>query len=430
MTIEELKNHIKSFKSGEISSDEITKYFQEFIDGDSKIINSYYLKTTNELKPLYSFLVYHRKDVFSRLKFPKSYKPKNAFSHLTSVEAIQKFIDDNNILSPGDMEKRFRGANTMRSKLSVEDQNKIKWPQYSRLSFRNIKTIEDLQKLIDRKDIRQPIELKTKISDSLYGLYYRKFSREERSNIRWKNDRPIRKLPNKFRDWSSVDSIEKLQQIVDDNQVVNKTDLSNRFRGLYKKFRDQLSKIKFAGPLTLTRGEAFLIKELLIKYNINFLYQKTYPDCKKVMACRFDFYLIDYNILLEYHGEAHFGDGIRYTEELIENDKLKNKYAKDHGIPIYYFTLDKKLYDEVGYFDKIYTDIDELIFAMGINTTQNPDYKKDLQSYFSQDIDYFNAFIIRNKVRSLKDLRKRFSTVATRVRERGLKEYLVYYVDS
>jgi len=430
MTIEDLKNHIKSFRDGKLNSDEITKFFQEFIDGDPKIINSTYLKETPELKPLYSFLVYHRKEVLSKLSFPKSYKPKNAYAHLKSVEAIQKFIDDNNILSPGDMEKRFRGANTMRSKLSVEDQNKIKWPQYSRISFRNIKTIEDLQRLIDKKDIRQPIELKTKVSDSLYGLYYRKFSKEERSKIKWKNDRPVRKLPEKSRDWSSIDNIEKLQQIVDDNQVVNKSDLNKRFRGLYEKFKDQLSKIKFVGPMTLTSGEAFLIKKLIM-YNVNFLYQKTYSDCKKTMACRFDFYLIDYNILLEYHGEAHFGDGIRYTEELIKNDKLKNKYAKDHEIPIYYFTLNKKLYNSVGYFSKVYTDVDELFSDMGIDTTTpNPNYKRDLQNYFSQDIDYFNSFILRNKVKSLKDLRERFSTIATRIRVRGLKEYLVYYADS
>ena len=431
MTIEELKNYAKSYRNGEISLDEIVKFFQEFIDGDPKIINSTYLKKTPELKQLYSFLVYYKKKIISKLKFPKPATPKNSFSYLKSFDDIQDFIIKNNVLSPGDMVRRFRGADTIKNKiLSAEEKNKLKWPNYSRLDFSYIKTVEDFQKLIDENDIRQPIELKTKISDGLYGKYYTLLSREERAKIKWKNERTPKTYPEERRDWSSIDTIEKLQQFIFDNNVINKTDLRKRFRGLYRKFMDKLSEVIFVGPLTITTGEALLIKEL-IKYNINFLYQKTYPDCKNILALRFDLYLIDYNILLEYHGSAHFGVGIWYDEELIENDKAKNKYAKDNGIPIFYYTLEKKLYEEHGYFDKVYTDLQELFDVMGVDTSKiNPNYEKDIKTYFAQDINYFNSFIYRNKVGSLKELREKYPAMYERVKRKKFKNFLVYYKDS
>jgi hypothetical protein len=117
---------------------------------------------------------------------------------LKSFDDIQDFIIKNNVLSPGDMVKRFRGADTIKNKiLSAEEKNRLKWPNYSRLDFSYIKTVEDFQKLIDENDIRQPIELKTKISDGLYGKYYTLLSREERAKIKWKNERTLKLIRKK-----------------------------------------------------------------------------------------------------------------------------------------------------------------------------------------------------------------------------------------
>lgn len=81
------------------------------------------------------------------------------------------------------------------------------------------------------------------------------------------------------------------------------------------------------------------IREILISNNINFETQKSfsdfyYPDTKG--KPRYDFYLPDYNILIEYDGQQHFIPAFNWdTEETfkqrVEHDKIKNKYAKDNG---------------------------------------------------------------------------------------------------
>lgn len=61
------------------------------------------------------------------------------------------------------------------------------------------------------------------------------------------------------------------------------------------------------------------INKILIENNINFESQKTFPDLygKNKHPYFFDFYLSDYNILIEYDGIQHF----QYTEGSCWNDK-------------------------------------------------------------------------------------------------------------
>ena len=56
-----------------------------------------------------------------------------------------------------------------------------------------------------------------------------------------------------------------------------------------------------------SKGE-LLTGKLLTIQNINYVSQKTYPDCKGIYNknLRFDFYLPDYNILIEYNGMQHY----------------------------------------------------------------------------------------------------------------------------
>lgn len=84
------------------------------------------------------------------------------------------------------------------------------------------------------------------------------------------------------------------------------------------------------------------IREILLKNNISFENQKTfsdfcYPDTKGIP--RYDFYLPDYNILIEYDGEQHFKVAFNWdTQEKFNQrqfyDKLKNKYALQNNITL------------------------------------------------------------------------------------------------
>lgn len=85
------------------------------------------------------------------------------------------------------------------------------------------------------------------------------------------------------------------------------------------------------------------IKEYLLDNEIAFERQKTYNDLKGVRGCalRYDFYLPESNLLIEYQGEQHykvvqFSSSITEAEENYkcqkENDKIKKAYAQNHNI--------------------------------------------------------------------------------------------------
>jgi hypothetical protein len=427
MTLDDIKKHINDFKSGNIGLDKIIDLFQEFINSNPEIRNLYYLKSHKEYSSVHYFLIKHRAAVLSKLTFPVITTPANTYSHIKTIEDIQKFIDEHpDITCPRDLRKNYRGVDAIRGRFPANERNKIKWPNYNKLDFSYIKNISDWQNFIDENKIDSPIKLNT-ISEGLYGKYFRELSREDREKLRWKNKQKPRTLPENRRDWSNINTIEQFQKFIYDNQVVSISDLQKRFRGLVQKFQNRLKEVVFVGPASITTGEAFLIRKL-IKYGVNFIYQKTFPDCKNILAYRFDLYLIDLNVLLEYHGAAHFGEGIRYTEDLIKADKAKNEYAKTNNIRLYYFTFEKKLYESNGYFDKVYTDAISLFTDIGIDTTKvNPNYEKEIKDFFAQDIAYFNNFILKNKITSLKELREKYPSVYGRVKRKKLKDYIEYY---
>lgn len=89
---------------------------------------------------------------------------------------------------------------------------------------------------------------------------------------------------------------------------------------------------------SVSKFEIF-ISDILSKSHILFYKEYGFNDCKGVgnKKLRFDFYLPDYNTLIEYDGEQHFkpieyfGGEEKYNI-LKNNDEIKNKYCKTHKI--------------------------------------------------------------------------------------------------
>lgn len=90
----------------------------------------------------------------------------------------------------------------------------------------------------------------------------------------------------------------------------------------------------------------------LDKNKIAYKKQKTFADCKSECVLRFDFYLPDYNILIEYNGKQHYEPvdyfgGEKSFETQILRDNIKKDYCKDNGILLfeipYYSDLDEEL---------------------------------------------------------------------------------------
>lgn len=86
----------------------------------------------------------------------------------------------------------------------------------------------------------------------------------------------------------------------------------------------------------LSNGER-LLHELLRKHNIPYEYQKTFDGCHDTKALRFDFYIADKNLAIEYQGEQHYHPVKRFggAESLAaqkRRDKIKREYCAENGI--------------------------------------------------------------------------------------------------
>lgn len=83
--------------------------------------------------------------------------------------------------------------------------------------------------------------------------------------------------------------------------------------------------------ITKSKGER-KVEEYLNKHNIRYEAQKTFPGCKRKIALRFDYYLPDYDVLIEFDGSIHFFPieilgGIDTLNNRRESDIIKNIYC-------------------------------------------------------------------------------------------------------
>lgn len=84
------------------------------------------------------------------------------------------------------------------------------------------------------------------------------------------------------------------------------------------------------------------IEECLKQMKICYETQKTFENCKNHICLRYDFYIEDKNMCIEYDGIQHFqpidfaGRGKKWAEKELsrtqENDKIKNEYCEKNNI--------------------------------------------------------------------------------------------------
>ena len=86
------------------------------------------------------------------------------------------------------------------------------------------------------------------------------------------------------------------------------------------------------------------IRQWLESHKIKYIFQNRFPNCRDIKELPFDFYLLDYNVCIEYDGRQHFepvdfgGQGIEYAQQQFNktqyHDKIKNQYCDDNNIPL------------------------------------------------------------------------------------------------
>ena len=88
-----------------------------------------------------------------------------------------------------------------------------------------------------------------------------------------------------------------------------------------------------------SKGEE-IIKSILEELKIDFISQYKFKDCKDLLPLPFDFYLPNYNLIIEYDGEQHFDVNRAFNSnenkfwETVIHDAIKNSYCEDNNINI------------------------------------------------------------------------------------------------
>lgn len=80
-----------------------------------------------------------------------------------------------------------------------------------------------------------------------------------------------------------------------------------------------------------------VIKKILNDNNVKYVNEYSYSDCRHINILKFDFYLPEYDILIEYDGRQHFESydyfgGVLSYELTKKRDEIKNKYVMKNNI--------------------------------------------------------------------------------------------------
>lgn len=269
----------------------------------------------------------------------------------TTLSHFQNYIEENNINSKSEFRRKNKYLlDKFYRVVPKEQHDKLIFNNNNYKKFGNtFLTVTDFQNFIEANNIERPSDFK-KLFPKIYDRLCRILTPENKKKLIYKRKK------NSYED---IDDINKLQEFINNNNIHSRKELHYCFSGLYVKFANQLDKVSFIKN-NFSLGENCLIN-LFNKNNIKYITQKTYPDLKNTLPLRYDFYLPEYNILIEHHGEGHFRKGKYYSEELLINDKHKYEYANDHNIPILYYTIYVSTYKKFGYFCNVITDDKTLI---------------------------------------------------------------------
>lgn len=344
--------------------------FQDFID-----LNN--IESNKEFVRDYPGLYYRYRKLFSKefrwLKFPEIINDP-PFSKL---DDFQKYIDENNIKTYKDFRKLHTNIyNKYLKERPNWDNTSLNFPEESnRVSYTELKTNEDFQKYIDDNKINSKMEFRN--MKSLSSRFYKVVPKEKR-NLVFKEE-----LRHYYKDQFST--LNDFQEFVETNKIFRPVDFRTDFPKIYDRFLrvippDERKRLKYQIDSNneihqKSYGERYLIK-LLENNGIDYIPEKTFSELRgNKSLLRYDLYLPDYNILLEYHGEQHFNENTLYSsEKLIKYDREKFEFANKSGIPILYFTLHKSSLKKFGYFTEVITDADILIQKIkeiGLTTQSN-----------------------------------------------------------
>jgi len=152
----------------------------------------------------------------------------------------------------------------------------------------------------------------------------------------------------KNRDYSRIDKSIIKQTISDDgnvwcneNEYTNCTDRCLKIRcKCGKHFTTSYINYKKAGVrrcptcVAIESSGEIEVRKALDELRISYEPEKRFKDCRDKKPLPFDFYIKDYNLVIEFDGQNHFYEVFPTHDITIAHDKIKNEYCKQNNINI------------------------------------------------------------------------------------------------
>lgn len=263
-----------------------------------------------------------------------------------SIEKVQNLIIQHNINTRTELKKKFKivynrcCVNKWFDKLLFKDKK-------DRLNWENLNDIDSIQDFININNIQKPSELE----NNYVGLYS-KILRNKWSDKLY--------YPLKKKNFKNI-TLEEIQNYLDENNISSPSEFNKLNHGLYNRCLNN----KWLGSLTYiskykSSWESSL--ETFLELNkVEFIIQyESYSIRSKI-----DLFLPNFNIAIEVQGPGHLSDhcmgGFSAYLKTRKSDIKKNRWCREQGITLLYFSYDKSLVEKYGYPWYIYTSEKELL---------------------------------------------------------------------
>lgn len=280
------------------------------------------------------------------IKFKNKFNNKK-WSFLKTKEDFQKFIEDNKIKSPSQFEKEFPSV-YMKS-IDLKFAKQLVYEDRTECFHDYITTEELAQKFIDDNNITSPKECSERFSGLIKKIY--------RNN--W---HVVYKKQKKFKSFKWAKTVDEIINFLKERNVRTENELTTRYTILC----DQCKKngwynqvLEYINSLSHVSSWETEMEKTLSENNIDFSRE---VGCVNTQQ-RFDF-MIGSNIALEIQGPTHMWRIFGEKEFLAQrkSDLRKNRWAKENGIKIFYFSYNKySIVERFGYPYYVYTSEKELV---------------------------------------------------------------------
>lgn len=302
--------------------------FQTFIN-NNKILS------LKDFTNRYSGLLFEfRKRGFSTkdLIFPKGFGKKD-YSKINTIEEIQKLINsDIDINTSTDFIKKYGGLYNKMKLIGLNIKDLI-FRKIKRQDLSKYKTLEDIKGYIKENGIvesKDLVENHSSIYSKLLKMGY------NISDLPIINSKTKEKTTGK---WYKYKTKEDLQKYINESGCESLSTLTNKNGFMSKARRLGISLSEFSFPNKNKSSLEIEIENFLKKNNINYISQKVFKDYNNF---RFDFYLPDYELILEPGGDQHiipikvWGGEEEFTKTR-QRDLKKKEFCESTGKTILYF---------------------------------------------------------------------------------------------